>query len=618
MTPGRLFYGFDAETVFDPQSLLPGESLLSLIARTTLENELPNITTILRDVGQQHRNRVVDVMRLSVDVEGLAIILGQDQATVEALRASSMGSDLVRYLGSAMRAGDVHTRTRRFAPLTLAADQVPFYRASWLVRTFPVCLVSWQALQTRCECGAAQTWATVSSLVHCSICGADLREHEAEVVTEEHRSGLTFLAQLLFDAGGMRASAQASLPSDLQALDPGEVYELALLIARIVDPSMPNPREGVWRDDPGRLARALAVAGPMLKQWPATPWLALEAAGNTKTMLPRSEPLKALHRVLNGDYSAKVASSARSTLEHLRSEIAVDDHGSPRELVDLETAAEILRVDKRKVRSARAAGQLGSRFLIRRGEILPAYSRTQLEALAVTVDWPSSAVAGKRIGVPPYGVEQLCAMDVFSWAKAPLRTLQSGLRVDPESINAVSVLLRQSATTIRKLAKPVAISAVMRGIGGREKPWGPVLDGLIKGRWPYALGRKGCVVREIYVETSDVDEIRRMTFDPGDWSEFPFSTEIHQIDACDILNVPNRSRHSIKVYAAGNSCGRWVFSRKGVIGIAADVVTSAELQARHLLETKPTMARIRRASLCPQLFGFERATAIRSFDRLEP
>lgn len=614
MTVSRLFYGFEAETVFDPQAPIEGESLLSWIARTALENALPHITTIMRDVGQVHRNRLADVMRKAIDVEGLATILGHDLSSVQSRRSQDVGDHRTRYLGSLLKTGDVHTRERRFAPAALANDPIPHYRASWLIRTFPVCIESCQVLRSGCDCGTVQTWATVSSMVFCEGCGEDLRTLAADMVPHELRPGLAFLADILFGAMASRAKAMAQLPAELQLLDPGDIYELALLMARIVDPAMSNPREHVWHHEPLRLARALATAGPLLVRWPQTPWLALEAAGDTGIMLPRCKPLKVLHRVLDGDYAPNIAPPVRSALDRIRLEVTTDGENARDDLVDVGEAARILHVNKPKVRATRAAGHLAARFLIRCGEILPAYDRDEVEAFAVTVGWPSAALVGKRIGLPPYGVEQLCAMDAVVWAKAPHRTLRPGLRIRPASVDALEAALRSSAGALASLADPVPLSTAMRGIGGRVKPWGPVLRGLLARKWPYVLGRQGCVVREICVDRTDVDAIRGMAFDAVDWEDFPFSHMINQLDACDILNVPNRSRHLIERFKIGERRGAWLFNRDAMLALAAEIITSAELQALLFLETKTTMAVMRRAGLTPHMFGFKRPGAIEAFD----
>ncbi len=612
MKPSRLFYGFDAEPIKDPQSILPGEGLLSLIARTTIEYELPHITTILRDVGQVHRNRVADIMSGDVDVEGLATILSADLAAVRSLRCDDLGNGSVRYLGATLAAGDVHTRERRFAPASLASNAIPFYRASWLVRTFPACAETWQILRSRCDCGSIQTWATVSSTVLCEGCGKDLRDLAAEVVPDEQQPGLQLLADLLFGNPMARSNALANLPEQLRSLDGGEVFELALVTARIVDPTMGNPRENAWRDQPARLAQALSTAAGLLVHWPETPWRALAASGDIATMNPRCEPLKALQRVLSGKYSSRLAAALRRELDHMRSAITLDGDGPPDHLVDLNDAERILGVNKWKVRSVRAAGHVGCHFAIRRGEILPAYRRSELEAIAATHDWPSAYTVAARTGLPPYGVEQLCAMDDLIWAKAPNRTLRTGLRVQPASVAALEQFLRNGAVPHTRI-DPVSLTAAMRGIGGREKAWGPVLRRLTEGDWPYALSRDGQSIREVQVDRACVDAIRAMVFDPADWTLFPYAGTITQADACDILNVPIRERMSIEHYKTGEKRGAWLFNRDAVSRMAGEIITSSELCARHLLVPKSATAVLRRAQLQSTGFGYLRIGAEREF-----
>lgn len=613
MKPSRLFYGFEAEPVADPQSLLPKEGLLSLIARTTIGYELPHITTILRDVGQAHRNRVADIMSGDVDVEGLATILGADLATVRALRCEDLGNGSVRYLGSTLAEGDVHTRERRFAPASLAREGMPFYRASWLVRTFPACPESWQILRSRCDCGSVQTWATVSSTVLCEGCGEDLRDLTAETVPVQQQPGLRLLADLLFGDEAQHSDAYGRLPERLRSLDGGQVFELALVVARIVDPTMGNPRENVWRDQPGRLARALSTAAGLLADWPDTPWQALATAGDIRIMHPRCEPLKVLQRVLSGEYASQLAAPLREDLDCIRAAIMLDGHAPPGHLVDLNDAERILGVNKWKIRSVRAAGHLDCHFAIRRGEILPAYDRAELEAIGATREWPSAYTVAARTGLPPYAVEQLCAMNDLIWAKAPVRTLRTGLRVQPASVRALQDALMDAASRLESI-DPVPLTAVMRGIGGSEKAWGPVLRGLIEGRWPYSFAEKGRSVREIMVDRASVEAIRSVVFVPNAWMAFPYAAMLTQNDACDILNVPLRERASIERYKAGERRHAWLFGRAALSSLAGEIITSSELCARHLLAPKTAGAAMRRARLRPAKFGYERSGAEERFD----
>ena len=610
----RLFYGFEAEKLFDARPPIGGESLLSWVARNAIENDLPNITTILRDVGQAHRNKMADVMRGDVDAEGLAVILGSDLATVRSLRGEDLGDGRMHYLGASVRHGDIHTAARRFSPEALRRDATPHYRAAWLLRTFPVCTETWRILRSSCECGAKQTWATVNTMVLCENCGADLRDLDAERVPAAAEPGLRFLADILFGDAATRSAALSRLPDAFRDLDPGDVFELALLMTRIVDPAMGNPREEVWRDKPLRLAIALAKAAELLPTWPATPWLALEVTSDPTRLHPRSPQLVSLHRVLSGDWAGGVSAPIRKLLSTLRIEHTLPDDDGPHPLVDLNGASRILGMNKKDVRARRAAGHLGRLFVIRRGEIVPGYERAKLEALAATAEWPAAYTCAKAMGLPPYGLEQLCAMDEIGWARAPHRTARHGLFIDPRAVAELEHRLRAAAVPIDDLNDAVPLSTAMRGIGGREKPWGPVIRALLEGEWEYALRYNGNVVREVVVDAADLNAIRQMAFDPTQWPLFRFGGEATQTDACDVLNVSMRGRGAIERHKVGSRNGAWIFERGDLAKLATSVVTAAELRARHRLENKTTLAGIARSGIERLDFGYRREGGIERFD----
>lgn len=614
MNPSRLFYGFDAERVANPQPLIVGESLLGWIARTSDENELPNITTILRDVGQSHRNRFADVMSGPLDVEGLAVILGCDLPVVESLRAHDLGDERCLYLGSIVSAGDVHTRERRFAPASLAEDDVPYYRASWLLRTFPACASSWQILRSDCTCGAAQTWATVSSYTLCESCGEDLRDLPGQCVPEDQRPGMQFFADLLFGDNDAREEAKSTLPPELRTLNGGEIFELALVTARIVDPTLGNPRENVWRDEPARLARALSVVPDLLCAWPDTPWRALDVAGDIRKMHPRCDALKAFQRVFSGVYRPRLPASLGEQFDRMGDAITLDDVEPHYHLVDLNEAEKILGACKRTIRSARAAGHLECLFALNRGEAVTAFNRAELETIAATRDWPAAGTLTKPLGLPPYGIEQLCAMSELKWAKAPHRTIDPSLKVDPVSVEQFERALLAGAIPASAIGEPVPLTAVMRGVGGCEKAWGPVLRRLKDGDWTYAVKPDGSCVRSIIVEQRDVEAIRSVEFSMLDWSSFPFDSMLTQTDACDILNVPLRDRSTIERYKIGARRGARLYPRSALSLLGQEIVTSSELCAQYLLRPKTAAAVLRRAGLIPSEFGYVRCGAAAKFE----
>lgn len=613
----RLFYGFEAQTVLNPQTPFRHESLLSWIARTAIENELPNITAIMRDVGQRHRNKLADVIWGDIDIAGLATILGSDLDAVQMRRGARIQDGMIRYRGFAVRASDLHTRSRRFSPKTLALDTTPFYRSSWLLKTFPVCMESWQVLRSRCECGTEQTWARVSTLMLCEGCGSDLRELDAPILAPEFQPGMKRLGDLMFGDDGSRREAIAGLPSELRNLDPGEMLELTILMARIVDPSMSNPREKVWRDEPQRFARALSRASDLLPRWPETPFLAVASACDINRAKNRDPVLRSLGAVLRRE-RGHVPDQVGTLIADVLRRIDLDSADPPVNLVEIGEASSMLRMRQTDIRAARVKGHLTHLFAMSRAEIVPAYDRVEIETIATTRGWRGHFETGEKLGLPPYGVEQLCAMDDLIWAKAPHRSLSLGLSIDPASVDALVRSLAASAADLDDLHDPVRLSVVMRGAGGREKAWGPVLRALTEGKWPYAVGRGGRILRSMHVERPDAEAIRSTLFHSTDWPLFSFMDELSQADACDILNVSIRDRADLSRYKRDGSHHSWKCKRTTIANLASEVITSSELCARSFLKPKTGALVMRQARIGRLKFGFQRRGAAKLYDAFLP
>lgn len=414
--------------------------------------------------------------------------------------------------------------------------------------------------------------------------------------------------------GRMSSIIYDKLPPELRALNGGEIFELALVTARIVDPTLGNPRENVWRDQPARLARALSVVPDLLCAWPDTPWRALEVVGDIRKMQPRCDALKALQRVLGGVYRSRLPASLGEQFDRVRDAITLDGITPHKHLVDLNEAAKMLGATKRTIRTARASGRLECLFALHRGEAVTAFNRVELEAIAATLDWPSAGTLTKSLGLPPYGIEQLCAMNELGWAKAPHRTMDPSLRVDPVSVKHFEDALLAGAIPVSAILQPVPLTAAMRGVGGREKAWGPVLRRLIDGEWGYAVAPDGSCVRSIIVEQKDVEAIRSVEFCMSDWSSFPFENMLNQADACDILNVPLRDRGTIEGYKVGTQRGARLYARSELASLASEVITSSELCARNLLHPKTAAAVLRRVGLTPSEFGYIRCGSAERFE----
>ncbi len=127
------------------------------------------------------------------------------------------------------------------------------------------------------------------------------------------------------------------------------------------------------------------------------------------------------------------------------------------------------------------------------------------------------------------------------------------------------------------------------------------------------MDRDGTPIRAVQVSRKDAAAIRALVFDQADWTSFPFDDEVTQADACDILNVPNRDRALLLPYREREAWSAWLFDRTMLIGIAREVVTSAELCARHYLVPKTGHVDLRNAGLDVDRFGYARSTALDRF-----
>lgn len=298
----------------------------------------------------------------------------------------------------------------------------------------------------------------------------------------------------------------------------------------------------------------------------------------------------------------------------MRDAIALDGITPHEHLVDLNEAEKMLGATKRTIRTARASGHLECLFALHRGEAVTAFNRAELEAIAATRDWPAAGSLTKPLGLPPYGIEQLCAMNELGWAKAPHRTMDPSLKVDPVSVKQFENSVLAGAIPVSAILQPVPLNAAMRGVGGREKAWGPVLRRLINGEWSYAVAPDRSCVRSIIVEQKDVEAIRSVEFFMSEWSSFPFDNMLNQADACDILNVPLRDRGTIERYKIGTQRGARLYPRSELSLLAREVVTSSELCARYLLRPKTAAAVLRRTGLTQSEFGFIRCDAAAKFE----
>lgn len=594
------------DAVWWPLGIDEGESLLGFATRTMEDNVLPHLAAILREAGQAHRNRTVDVVSGDVPAEALAAVLGVPIAHVERLRGGFDAAGRFRYMGVEMRPEDVCTRVRRFAPGGLRLE--PIHRAAWTLRQLPVCTESWQPLLYRCSCGTVQDWTMVRDIMLCQDCGGPLIDVPVAHVPVHEQGALQVYADLLSADPCIRDAALARMPADFAAAGAGGVVDMILGLAPVVDTSLHRSvrHPGTWRDRPLQFASAIARVVAGLLEGPNALVQTLIGC-HPADAKPRTVRLVRLSSFLTGRGRALLPAACVALLDEAAAGLASPGPGDYH-AIDFEEAEVLLGRRRRTLRAARRAGTLRTAFFIRRGELLPALDRVEVERIAATPGVGTNTF-GRTLHLPGYAIGQMADTAVLGWIEHPFVLETQGIRIrEGEDVR----FLRRLADCSIDLShvETIGLSTVLRSIGGREKPYGHVLRALIDGDVPFDLTRGAMLAARLRIRREDAELLRASILARPSYITFPAPRTFTQMDVCDILNLHVRNRDAV-LQLDHRRAGGAMFDSSLVAQMARARVTGGEIAARLGLSAMTIAARLRAADVFPiDAFGWDRRRAL--------
>ncbi|MHC9419183.1 hypothetical protein ACYZX9_11380 [Sphingomonas citri] len=593
------------DAVWWPLDIDESESLLGFAGRTMEDNVLPHMAAILREAGQAYRNRTVDVVSGDVRPEALAAVLGVEVEEVKRRRGSFGEDGCFRFMGVEMRPEDVCTRVRRFAPGGLRLN--PIHRAAWMLRQLPFCAESWQPLICRCSCDAVQDWTMVRDILFCQGCGGALADVPVEAVPAEQQQALQIYANLLSHDGEMRDAALAQLPADLAATGAGSAVDMILALVPIVDTSLHRSvrHPGTWRDRPLQFTAAIARVMAGLLGRPRD--LATTLFGcRPAEARPRSAQLVRLSSLLMGRGRVLLPPACLKLLEDAAAEAASPGSGDER-VVDFAEAETLLGRRRRTLRAARRSGLLRTAFFIRRGELLPALDRTEVERLAAEPGTGPNTF-GRTLHLPAYAVEQMADTGVLRWIQHPFVLETQGVRIcEGEKVR----LLDRLASLCTNLfgGETMTLSTLLRSIGGRAKPYGHLFEALLDDRVPFALVDGSMLVSRIVLRREDAKALRSAALARPEYIMFPAPRTFMQMDACDILNLHLRNRAAVLTLEHDARRGGTVLAATTVLEAAGRFVTAGELAASLGRSAMTIAANLRGAGFRQtSILGWERSS----------
>lgn len=358
---------------------------------------------------------------------------------------------------------------RRVSPAGLRKEA--YHRAGWALHQLPFCADSWEFLIEHCPaCERRLGWASVLNVEFCEHCGFDLCAAETAQVPAEQQEMLSLLACLIDRDPAKRSPSNWSIPPQLAGCSPFEIFELAMTFARAV--ALEKTGVKMMMSAPVKKAAYMAAGIEIIVRYPES---------FDELMIRRNAALPEFFKLVRA-YGGPVP---RQVYERLFSDWEPCPHGPSRlrrrreddGQLTLREAARAMGLENRDLRRLIDRGLIGApdiRGNVRKCQWLdPDEVRN---AAAWLGDRMSLQEFSYTFKIPIRGVLQLVGPGDLDRNRDPIVCELHGplqlYRRGAEEF-ARRLLAHQRVPTPDVPVMP--LEDVFHGIGGQEKPWGPIL-----------------------------------------------------------------------------------------------------------------------------------------------
>lgn len=463
------------------------ESIRGYLARAADWNCLDSRTDLLRFAGLICVRRDLSD-RIAEQLNAVAAVLGVRPASLDRILNRSAPEDhaIVDFFGEKICRYRFDFRARRVSPASLRVSA--HHRAQWHLRTLSFCPESWDTLIETCPspgCLKPLRWAGCLQVDRCEHCDFDLKLAATEKIPKELRPALRFVANLLHPEPRVRSAAAARLPSPLNSVAVGDLFELICIVGRALMPEERKSNNSLEEITPEHLARAAELFLDYPKTLDA---IAFEGSGPNRTTPPIVVRLRRRAKEKTG--------VVRSILLAMVDRCEEIDHGPARlarlrqlhGMWTLGRSAEWLGVSKADLKKIVDAGHLDPGEVRGTTRRLACFQPSAIQALGVRLRRRMSAnefIASYKL--PLAGVEQLIASELIELCDEPVvGLLHAGWHVDRLSV--LALIDRLAEALAPPLPDSVALEDIFNGVGGREKPWASIVQAALAGEIPGGLG----------------------------------------------------------------------------------------------------------------------------------
>lgn len=254
---------------------VPGESLLSMIARATSDNVHEQTSQTLAFAGfSQPQLKHVPFSRIP-RVKEIATLLSVTEHDVRSRMHAPARQNInwVDWYGTPLHRRYIEATVRRVSPVGFGNP--PFHhRAIWMLRPLTYCPESMEMLISSCPyCGDGLGWRATLGIWRCEKCGRSLRHHRPGKVRWDLRGEAAAAAAIISTDPLQRADALSRLPQPFSSWEAGDVFDTMVtlgVVATHPDGSDPASVNIIKRRDYSLFEPLDIVNGyRALKDWPA-------------------------------------------------------------------------------------------------------------------------------------------------------------------------------------------------------------------------------------------------------------------------------------------------------------------------------------------------------------
>ena len=456
---------------------IPGESLMSLIARTCVTSGFRNLSTVLSSIGVNSRPPFVPFTRIDAADE-ISTLLRVDPAEVTA-RMHSGTRDTVDWFGTPLKRSFIEATQRRYSPESLR--QSAHHRASWMLRPLAYCPSSFELLSSSCpKCHRSVKWDHTRGIDRCEFCLAWLTDWAPEKVPFADRADAARVAGIVAADPAERDRIKSLLPAPFNTWASGALFEAIVELGVAVDRLANGGEDGgaiILSDGRYQAISAQTIVSGIrfIDGWPHTLTTFLDDVGKLA--------------------NAAGSVALRSCLGPLGKFAAAHQAGSPLAIVIADEAATAFRAARVPVKSAGLArisrvaedGLISEKevlaqypvyqkhlrrldgssdtLVLRRASVTKLYDRQRLErsVTAFRAAVPASQVS-RSLGVPAYCLKALATAGLLE-----LEIEEDAIRLSGETLLVTrgsydALLSRVSNFNVVTADQPMALSKAMRHI----------------------------------------------------------------------------------------------------------------------------------------------------------